>query len=60
MNNKIFAMHHRNITFTLSGKKVILNVFSIGYPKDSTALYTKAFDQVDEIEKNIINGKINP
>lgn len=60
LNTKIFAMHHRNITFDMNGDRVILNAFSVGYPKDSTSLYTKTLDRVDEIEKDIANGKIKP
>jgi hypothetical protein len=56
-NNGIFAMNHRSITFSISNRNVLMYAFSIGHPKDSTALYIDAIDKADQIEKDISDGK---
>ncbi len=58
-DNGFFAMNHRSITFSISNRKISMHAFSVGHPKDSTALYTDAIDKADQIEKDISKKKLD-
>jgi hypothetical protein len=63
-DNRLFAMSHRRIGFSISNQKTLLYVFSLGYPKDSISLYTdidrrgdemvkKAYEKIDIIKERV-------